>query len=67
MKHCNIHNQDYMDHVTSCPICRGEKMKKIPTREQADLKIIKFKRKVIQIDADELNSDWVKNSNNSKD
>jgi len=60
MGHCNIHNQDYMDHITSCPICRGEKMKKIPAKEKTDLKIIKFKRKIIQIDADELNSNWIK-------
>ena len=64
MGHCNIHNQNYMEHVNECPICLGEKMTTIPTREiiEAEPKRFKRKRKVVQIDADELNSDWIKNN-----
>lgn len=26
MKYCQKHNQSYMDHLSICPICIGEKM-----------------------------------------
>ena len=26
MQYCAIHNQDYMDHVLSCPVCTGEQL-----------------------------------------
>jgi len=25
MKYCKTHNQQYMDHVPECPICKGER------------------------------------------
>ena len=40
---CKKHKQKYMDHVSECPICVGERMETIPAREIQKPK--KFKRK----------------------
>lgn len=33
-QYCKKHKQKFMDHVKSCPVCLGEKMKTIPARKK---------------------------------